>query len=131
MRIHHQNMPCEPKVQHIHIHLMEPILNICLLCHGHIASVNQLRQNREGQWLGCVVAGSQKGEGQSGMEDGSWQELWRSGRLEFSTACLKTSMHMVMTMQCVAKDSWSGRQVWRCPSTLTTKLVQWQSLAAK
>jgi hypothetical protein len=79
MRIHHQNMHCEPKVQHIHIHLMGPILNICL-CHGHIASVNQLRQNRVSQWLGCVMAGSEKGEEQSGMEDRSWQVLRRSGR---------------------------------------------------
>jgi hypothetical protein len=42
-----------------------------------------------------------------------------------------TGMHMVMTTQCAVKDSWSGRQVWRCPSTLMTKLMQWQSLAAK
>ena len=36
-----------------------------------------------------------------------------------------------MTMQCAVKDSWSGRQVWWCPSTLTTKLMQWQNLVVK
>ncbi len=40
-------------------------------------------------------------------------------------------MHLVMTMQRAVKDSWSVRQVWWCPSTLTTKLVQWQNLATK
>ena len=49
-RIHHQIMPCEPKLLHVHIQLMGPILNI-YLCHGHIASVNQLRQDRVGQLL--------------------------------------------------------------------------------
>jgi hypothetical protein len=43
----------------------------------------------------------------------------------------KTGMHLVMTMQRAVKDSWSGRQVWWCPSTLTNKLLQWQNLAAK
>ncbi len=36
-----------------------------------------------------------------------------------------------MTTQHAVKDSWSGRQVWWCPSKLTVKLLQWQSLAAK
>jgi hypothetical protein len=45
---------------------------------------------------------------------------------------LKTGMHLVMTTQREVKDSWwSGRQVWWHPSTLTTKLVQQQNLAAK
>ena len=42
-----------------------------------------------------------------------------------------TGMHLVMTTQCAVKDSWSGRQVWWCPSTQNTKLLWWQNLAAK
>jgi hypothetical protein len=30
---------------------------------------------------------------------------------------------LVMTTQLAVKDSWSGRQVWWCPSTQNTKLV--------
>ncbi len=131
MRIHYQNMPCEPKVQHIHIHLMGPILIICL-CHGHIACVNQLRQNRLGQWLGCVGGGLTERRGI--IWHGRWimasaPEKWKIGI--FNSTSSKTGMHVVMTTQCAVKDSWSGRQVWWCPSTLTTKLLQWQSLGAK
>ncbi len=43
----------------------------------------------------------------------------------------KTGLHLVMTAQLAVKDSWSGRQVWWCPSTHNTKLVQWQNLATK
>jgi hypothetical protein len=49
----------------------------------------------------------------------------------FQHHAFKDRLHMVMIMQCEVKDFFGGRQVWRCPSTLTTKLVQWQSLAAK
>jgi hypothetical protein len=56
-------------------------------------------------------------------------EKWKIGI--FNSTPSKTGMHMVMTTQCAVKDSWSGRQIWQCPSTLTTKLVQWQSLAVK
>ncbi len=33
-----------------------------------------------------------------------------------------------MTTQHVVKDSWSGRQIWWFPSTLTAKLLQQQNL---
>ncbi len=95
------------------------------------ASVNQLRQSRVGQWLGCVMVGSQNERDNATWKMGHGKCSWAIEDRKCNSTPSKTGMHLVMTMLCAVKDSWSGWQVWWCPSTLNTKLVQWQKLVAK
>ena len=123
-------MPCEPKVLHIHIQLMGPILNICLW-HGHICQCEPVKARQSRSIAGCVMVGSQNGGESCDMKDGSWQVLLSNRRYENTIArlqrqaCMWSWQHNVRSRILGVVDRFGGVPQHKIPSS-----CNWQHLAA-